>query len=79
MTTGLFTNRGHNQGRSFAVHRAEIRKRNRACDRDKLDAFAEGLAETGTITGAAKRLGITQQRGSVLFKRICAELGWQAQ
>lgn len=55
------------------------RKRNRPFDRAKLDAFAEALAELGTVTAAAKACGFTQQRGSRLLARIKEGLGWQSQ
>lgn len=47
-------------------------------DRERLDNFAELIAEGVTITAASKLLGISMQRGSQLFKRIREELGWQA-
>jgi hypothetical protein len=74
--TGLFTHqtRSHRGPGRQAI----AARRDRPFDRTKLDTFAEALAETGTITAAAKRCGISQQRGSALFKRICAGLGEQA-
>lgn len=74
--TGLFANqtRSHRgPGRQAIAGR-----RNRSFDRAKLDAFAEALAETGTVTAAARIVGISQQRGSSQLARIKAELGWQA-
>ena len=47
--------------------------------RRTLNAFAQALSETGKIGESARIAGISQQRGSQLFKQICAELGWQAQ
>lgn len=43
------------------------------------DDFAELLADGLTITQAATTLGLTQQRGSQIFKEIRIALGWQAQ
>ena len=70
--TVLFIHRAHNQGRAFKVHRAQTAKAN-------LDRFAEALSIFGTVVGAAKECGISQQRGSQLLARIRAGLGWQAQ
>lgn len=68
----MFSHR-HNQGSTiFQAQRRLVRERN-------LNRFADALAEVGTITGAAKAVGISQQRGSQLFKIICNRLGWQAQ
>lgn len=50
----------------------------KALTRKRLDAFAEALAEHGTIAAAAKLVGIGRQRGDQLFAHIRAELGWQA-
>ncbi len=47
-------------------------------DRDRLDNFADMIAEGVTITAASKSLGVSMQRGSQLFRRIREELGWQA-
>lgn len=47
-------------------------------DRERLDNFAELIAEGLTITAASKIVGVTMQRGSQLFKRIRDDLGWQA-
>lgn len=74
---GLFANltRSHR-----GPGRQAIAKRRQRSDfnREKLDAFAEALAEHGTVTAAAKTIGVTQQRGSILLARIKAELGEQA-
>lgn len=51
----------------------------RAQGRATLNAFAEALAEHGTVSAAAREVGICQQRGSQLLKKIRIELGWQAQ
>jgi hypothetical protein len=71
---GLFINRGHSGGRAFAAHRGGPKP-----DRAKLDAFAEALAEAGTVTGAAKACGISQQQGSKYLAKIRRGLGCQAQ
>ena len=68
MSTGLFANRGHNQGRSFAVHRARQRRR-------KLDDFAEMLAEGSAPHEAAEALGHQASYGRTLFQRIVKGLG----
>lgn len=46
----------------------------RVVDRQKLDIFAEALAETGSMVKASTACGITKQRGSVIFKRIRQEI-----
>jgi len=46
--------------------------------RKVLNTFAEHLSECGVIPEAARRTGISQQRGSQLFAQIRKELGWQA-
>lgn len=73
--TGLFSHR-HNHG--ARVWSAQRRKSGPDVDRAKLDAFAEALAETGTVAAASKAIGICHQRGSQLLARIKRELGWQA-
>lgn len=77
MATGLFPIREGKGG----PRRGYIPKnrRNRVFDRTKLDAFAEALAEHGTVTAASHACGISQQRGSVFLARIRRGLGWQAQ
>lgn len=77
MSTGLFSNRAHNLGST--IYFAQLRKSGAPQDRAKLDAFAEALAETGTVTAAAARCRISRQRGSQFLARLRAELGWQAQ
>lgn len=76
--TGMFANltRSHRGPGRQAI--AARKKRNRPCDAAKLDAFAEALSELGTVTAAANFCGISQQRGSVLLKRIKDALGEQA-
>lgn len=76
---GLFAHRGHNQGRAFAVHRAQRRKSGPARDTAKLDAFAEALAEHGTVAAASREVGVCHQRGSQMLAFIREGLGWQAQ
>lgn len=47
-------------------------------DRERLDNFAELVAEGTTLGAASKIVGVSPQRGSQLFKIIRDELGWQA-
>lgn len=76
MTTGLFP---HSTSQGIGARAHQRRLRRRPFDRAKLDAFAEALAELGTVTAAARHIGISQQRGSQFLARIRNELGWQAQ
>lgn len=68
---GLFTHRGQ-EGWPMAQRREHSRL--------QVIAYAQALADspTGRLSDAARAIGVTQQRGSVIFKRICAELGEQA-
>lgn len=68
---GLFSNRGHNKGRAFAVHRNRERK-------VKLDAFADLLAAGMEPGPAAVQLGYTAHYGRVLLGKLRKGLGWQA-
>ena len=76
--TGLFTNltRSHRGPGRQAI--AARKKRRSDFDKAKLDAFADALAELGTVTAAAKAIGVSQQRGSVLLAAIKKDLGEQA-
>jgi hypothetical protein len=47
-------------------------------NRAQLDQFAEAVSEVGTVSGAARAIGISEGRGSALFQLIKAELGPQA-
>jgi hypothetical protein len=43
--------------------------------RRRMDRFAELLADGYTVTGASRELGITQQAGSLILKKIRQGLG----
>ena len=72
--SGLFANRGHNQGRSFAVFKAQ----QRAERRQFLDQFAECLSEGGSVATCAARLGKGKAWGEAALREIRAGLGGQA-
>lgn len=76
--TGMFANltRSHRGPGRQAI--AARKKRGPERDLEKLDAFAEALAETGTVAAASREVGICAQRGSQLLARIREGLGWQA-
>ena len=71
MSTGLFTHRGHNQGRAFKVHRATVQCLT-------MDDFADRLSEHGDVARSAREIGVSASYGRVLFARIRKKLGWQA-
>lgn len=72
--TGLFTYRTpHNQNlRRYQQHKKRERSRQR------LELFAEALAEGATISAAARHAGVCQQRGSAMLAEIRRGLGAQA-
>jgi hypothetical protein len=77
VTTGLFANKTRSHrgpGRQYLAKRKSGPPRDTA----KLDAFAEALAETGTVAAASKLVGVCHQRGSQMLAMIKAGLGWQA-
>lgn len=74
MVTGLFLNRSHNQGRSFAVYRAKQRR----LATSTTDRFAECLAEGSDVHECAVKLGISYTWAETLFKRMRKALGKQA-
>jgi hypothetical protein len=79
MGTGLFPH-STAQGIGARAHQRKLRpRRGPPPNRATLDAFAEALAEAGTIAAASKAVGLCHQRGSQLLRRIRDELGWQAQ
>ena len=41
--------------------------------------FCEAIANGHSITNAGRIVGLTQGPASRKFKRICREMGWQAQ
>ncbi len=47
-------------------------------DEETLAAFADALAEIGTVSGAARALGIPERQGTALFAVIKADVGRQA-
>jgi energy-converting hydrogenase Eha subunit B len=67
----LFSHRRTGPSRAYLIAR-------KAQGRATLNAFAEALAETGTVVAAARTAGISQQRGSQLLAQIRRELGRQA-
>jgi pilus assembly protein TadC len=75
MATGLFTHRSHNQGRSFAVYRAQQRRERRDEASARLDAFAELLAEGMEPADAAVRVGCSKGYGRTMLQRIVTQLG----
>lgn len=46
----------------------------RIVDRQKLDAFTEALAETGSVVKASAACGVSKQRGTVIFRRVRNEI-----
>lgn len=77
--TGLFIHqtRSHRGPGRQAI--AARKKRGPALDMAKLNAFADALAEHGTVAGASRAVGVCAQRGSQMLARIREGLGWQAQ
>jgi molybdenum-dependent DNA-binding transcriptional regulator ModE len=41
--------------------------------------FAEALSNSGSVTKAAREIGVSVRHGYILLDRICRELGEQAQ
>lgn len=60
-----------------ALNKMGIKPRKQAGMRD--DDLAELIAEGFTQRAAAHQLGISEQRASQIWARICRGLGWQAQ
>ena len=74
--TGLFAHRGHNQGRAFAVWRAQQAQARAAERRQLLDRFAGYLAEDeGTVAYCASRMGKTVGWGEAALREIRKGLG----
>jgi hypothetical protein len=48
-------------------------------DRDKMNAFADLLADGYEPEAAALMLGWVPEHGRTMLQRICKTLGWQAQ
>lgn len=42
------------------------------------DEFAELVSQGMTLRAAGEQMGISFQRASQIWKRICEDLGWQA-
>jgi hypothetical protein len=54
------------------------REQTKAAAAARRDELAGHVSEGLSITAAAKLMGIRQQRASQLWRRIIADLGWQA-
>ena len=48
-------------------------------DRRDMDRLAAEMEQDKHIIQAARKLGMHRDRADVLWRRICADLGWQAQ
>lgn len=73
--TGLFINRTRSHRGPGTKHIAERKKQ----ARERLNIFADALADHGTVAAASRIIVVCPQRGSQLLARIRKGLGWQAQ
>lgn len=62
----------------FFGNRKCVRKRKKLHEQ-RLDEFAEQLAEGLSPADAAKATGLSPRRGCVLLQELRGRLGWQAQ
>ena len=68
--TGKSTASYHTPG-----HLVEANQRRRSAAYQRRERFADLVAEHGTVTAAARAMGISQQRGSQIWKRILQDMG----
>ena len=61
--------------RAYNRHKKATRLRS---DRDKMNAFADLLADGYEPDAAALMLGWVPEHGFTMLRRICRRLGWQA-
>lgn len=71
MATGLFSYRQSEGG----PRKGYVPKNRR---KPSLDRFADALAESGSVSIAAERVGVSRTYGNALLQRIRKDLGWQA-
>ena len=77
MSTGLFPSpSGH--GLPLRAYNQRKRAARLRSDRDKMNAFADLLAEGYEPDAAALMLGWVPQHGETMLRRICKKLGRQA-